>query len=375
MLRSNVEENIAIRIPMITKSKLILVNSLISGVLCHGAHSDIKRHEGHISSTAKEPNLLSMLVNALEAGVFRFNAYHNVILATITIQLIPVVMIMAIPILRSKNLEGTIVLPLLIAFALGTLLGDIFIHLIPESFASLTRVSNGSQIIGCSIIAGFVFFLVLDKSLRILSNDSGLMAHSHEHSQVHSSDVNDVKDGKTRKIRRLSAYLNLITGLIHHITDGIGLATAFYSSAKVGVITTVAVCLHEIPHEIGDFAILLSSGFSFCQALKAQFIGAIGALVGAIVGCHLNETSSHSVSVSGELLLNNILSSYLGHDIKLSELMLPITTGGFIYIAAEGIVPTLLESNASTKTKEMWLWSLQVVFLAGGVQMMNALAH
>jgi len=83
---------------------------------------------------------------------------------------------------------------------------------------------------------------------------------------------------------KVAGVLNLIADISHNFTDGLAIAASFMSGHSVGMGTALAVLFHEVPHEVGDYAILVSSGFTQAQAIKAQFVTALGAFVGCIVG-------------------------------------------------------------------------------------------
>lgn len=352
-------------------------------------------------AVSHEHDKFAVMVHHIQDYLFPFSARYNSILATLLIQLVPCFIIFSIPGLKGSQTSGqdNILLPVLVSFAFGTLLGDILLHLIPEIFEPLmgkTGHSHSSVIIaGSAIFAGFMAFLFLDKSLRLMSMGTGeeisLSTHSHSHVQESdsvsstsaveashtSSELNQRKVSKSAEPAvekptethhshpkpNIAGYLNIVTACVHNITDGIALASGFYSSKHVGTTTTIAVMFHEIPHEIGDFVILLSSGFTFAQALKSQLVTSIGAMVGTAIGCALNEINSPE---SGH--------TKPAHWIMQSNMLLPISTGGFIYIATVGVAPQLLRFTTSNKSQEIKIWLLQLVSIIVGFGMMTALA-
>ncbi len=86
----------------------------------------------------------------------------------------------------------------------------------------------------------------------------------------------------------------------HNITDGLAMSASFYASPTIGATTTVAVFFHEIPHEVGDFALLVQSGFSKRAAMGSQFITAIGALLGTLIGIAVQEFGGKGVVMDDE---------------------------------------------------------------------------
>uniref|UniRef100_A0A8D2BAR0 Zinc transporter ZIP13 n=1 Tax=Sciurus vulgaris TaxID=55149 RepID=A0A8D2BAR0_SCIVU len=150
----------------------------------------------------------------------------------------------------------------LLSFALGGLLGNVFLHLLPEAWAYTCSSSPGGegqslqqqQQLGLWVIAGFLTFLALEKMFL---------------------------DSKKEGASQVSGYLNLLANTIDNFTHGLAVAASFLVSKKIGLLTTMAILLHEIPHEVGDFAILLRAGFDRWSAAKLQLSTALGGLLGA----------------------------------------------------------------------------------------------
>ena len=141
---------------------------------------------------------------------------------------------------------------------------------------------------------------------------------------------------------RLSAYLNLIADFTHNITDGLAISSSFYASPTLGATTTVAVFFHEIPHEVGDFALLIQSGFSKSRAMGAQFVTAIGALLGTCLGIAVQELGKSRTSLD-EINGRNV--GLLGTSLGWGDLLLPFTAGTFLYVGTVAVIPDLLETG------------------------------
>jgi zinc transporter 7 len=127
---------------------------------------------------------------------------------------------------------------------------------------------------------------------------------------------------------KISGYLNLFADFLHNFTDGLAIGSTYLLGRKIGAVTTMTIFFHEIPHEIGDYAILIQNGCSRKKAMLLQLTTAIGALLGCLVG----------------LLFHSI-----GTQLWATQTFLPITAGGFIYIATVSIIPELLETNGGFK--------------------------
>ena len=162
---------------------------------------------------------------------------------------------------------------------------------------------------------------------------------------------------------RLSAYLNLIADFTHNITDGLALSSSFYASPALGATTTVAVFFHEIPHEVGDFALLIQSGFSKRKAMGAQFITALGAFLGTIIGITVQEfgKSDKGQSKGGSEVYRGLAGTGLGWE----DMLLPFTAGTFLYVGTVAVIPELLETDKDQSKEIRKTLSQLLACLAG----------
>jgi zinc and cadmium transporter len=205
---------------------------------------------------------------------------------------------------------------LLVSLAVGALLGDAFIHLIPEAFDAF----GNSTVASLYIIVGILAFFILEKLL-----------HWHHH----HTEVDEVPDIHP------TGKLILVSDGVHNFIDGLIIVAGFLVSVEVGIATTLAVILHEIPQEIGDFGVLIHSGYSTGRALLFNFLSALTAVFGALVA----------------LAASNIAQS-------LTLWLVPFAAGGFIYIALSDLIPEL------HKTKQIRYSILQFVAMIVGVSAM-----
>lgn len=168
---------------------------------------------------------------------------------------------------------------------------------------------------------------------------------------------------------KLSAYLNLIADFTHNITDGLALSSSFYASPTLGATTCVAVFFHEIPHEVGDFALLIQSGFSKRRAMGAQFITALGAFLGTCLGIAVQEfgkSDKSTAAVSG-----SPDKGLAGTGLGWEDMLLPFTAGTFLYVGTVAVIPELLETGPN-KRKEVRKTLLQFLAMAVGAGIMLA---
>lgn len=154
--------------------------------------------------------------------------------------------------------------PMLVSFAIGALLGAAFLEIIPHAFES-----GDPRAVAFAILGGIFSFFVLEKLL--------LWRHCHtEHCEVH--------DPHAMHDHGRSGTLIVVGDTVHNFVDGVLIAAAFLQSNELGVITAVAIIAHEIPQEVGDFLILLNSGFSRARALAMNLLSSAATLVGGVLG-------------------------------------------------------------------------------------------
>ncbi len=183
---------------------------------------------------------------------------------------------------------------LLVSLAAGVLLGDAFLHLIPEA---IELGNNNVFDVSLNVLAGFLLFLLLER-----------LIHWHH---FHGLEA-ECEDEKT------FGYMNLVSDAIHNFVDGAIIGISYLASFPLGVATTLAVMFHEIPQELSDFGVLLATGFSKKKALVFNFISALFAVLGAISIFVFQQDLERSLPV-----------------------LVSLTAGGFIYISSTDLLPEL----------------------------------
>ncbi len=214
----------------------------------------------------------------------------------------------------ARFLTRHLVILTLVALAAGSLLGDALLHLLPEA----AELWDGFTVpLAALVIAGFLAFFVMESVLR----------WKHAHGEVLEADAHSHDEAAHGHHAKLAtpaarvapfAWMNLIGDGVHNFLDGVVIAAAFLVDVPLGIATTVAVALHEIPQELGDFAVLLRAGVPPRRALLYNFLSAVTAFLGAALFLilPLDQTS-------------------------LERIALPVTAGGFLYIAAADLIPEL----------------------------------
>jgi len=146
----------------------------------------------------------------------------------------------------------------------------------------------------------------------------------------------------------------------------VAMASSFYASPTIGATTTVAVFFHEIPHEVGDFALLIQSGFSKRKAMGAQFVTALGALLGTLIGIAVQEYGGGAGGVGAE---SGRYAGLMGTSLTYGDLLLPFTAGTFLYVGTVAVIPELLETGPN-KSLELKKTAQQFAAMATGAGIM-----
>ena len=189
-------------------------------------------------------------------------------------------------VMRRKQMDKALIF--LVSFSAGSCFGGAFIHLLPEAIEE-----GGAEVVGFAIIGILVFF-VMEKFL--------FWQHCH----------------KPGCHEHTFAYMNLVGDGIHNFIDGVVIAASYMASVQLGVASTIAIVLHEIPQEIGDFAVLIHGGFTTNRAIALNFLTALTAVLGALAGVVIIPSFGGSLAP-----------------------ILSFAAGGFIYIAGSDLVPEL----------------------------------
>jgi zinc and cadmium transporter len=182
------------------------------------------------------------------------------------------------------------VIPLFVSYAVGALLGVVFLDLLPHIFESTTQYHQAAS----WILAGILGFFVLEKLVLWRHNhdhagqaEAAIAAHAraHDHTHAHAHPAHEHHHDKHAipTGRETSAWMIIIGDGFHNFTDGLAIAAAFMADFKLGVVTSVAIIAHELPQELGDFVVLLHSGFSKARALFWNLMSSLATLVGAVI--------------------------------------------------------------------------------------------
>ncbi|MEO0136127.1 MAG: ZIP family metal transporter [candidate division WOR-3 bacterium] len=215
-----------------------------------------------------------------------------VLYTLVSVCLVSIISLIGIFFVAIKSSTLSRIILLLVSFAAGSLFGDAFIHLLPEAFIEF----ENSFLVSLLVIAGILIFFILEKFVR--------WRHCHiPTSPEHPHPL---------------VTMNLVGDLIHNLIDGMIIGASYSVNIHIGIATTIAVIMHEIPQEIGDFGVFIHGGLSLKRAIMLNFLSALTAVLGGIIS----------------LILGPVVKDY-------AITLLPLTAGGFIYIAGSDLIPEL----------------------------------
>ena len=222
-------------------------------------------------------------------------------------------------------------LPHTVSFAIGALLGAALLALLPHAITANENVDFHD--LGLTILVGLLGFFLLEKMvLWRHCHSSHCEVHSpgelHKSSEVHSlNNIHSAEQHSHHHGKDASGTLIIIGDAVHNLVDGVLIAAAFMTDIDLGIVTALAVAAHEIPQEIGDFAILLNSGYKRGRALFFNVLASMATLVGAIIAYYSLQSMQHALPY-----------------------ILAIAASSFIYIAVADLIPGLHKKTELRET-------------------------
>ncbi len=237
------------------------------------------------------------------------------IISVVIISLVSLVGAISLP-FKTEKLKTIMIYVL--AFSAGAMLGDTFIHLLPDA----VREHGATLSVGLFVLCGIAFSFILEK----------LVHWRHCHMPITKTHVHSF------------AIMNMVGDIVHNFIDGIIIGVSYLVSLPVGIATTTAVVIHEIPHEMANFGVLIHGGFSKTKALLYNFLTALVAILGTIAALIIGSASA-----------------------SLTTFFVPFTMGTFIYIAGADLIPELHKETAPLKS------ILQFIFFSLGIALMALL--
>lgn len=257
-------------------------------------------------------------------GFMEWNIMMYIIVSVILVSITSLIGIFTF-LIHNKRLDKILIY--LVSFSVGALFGDVFIHLLPEAFGGTSEPA----LIGIYVLVGILFSFMIEKFIH--------WRHCHTPESKHH--------------HHAFAYMSLVGDSVHNFIDGLIIAGAYFVSIPVGVATTIAVLLHEIPQELGDFGILLHGGFTKSKALIFNFLTALTAIIGAIIG----------------ILMSSVESMMM--------FLVPFAAGNLVYIAGSDLIPQLhgesMCENVGDNKKVLRQSASQTIMIILGIAVMMSL--
>jgi zinc and cadmium transporter len=200
-------------------------------------------------------------------------------------------------------------IPRLVSFAVGALLGAVFFELLPHALEE-----GSTERVMATVLAGLLAFFLLEKLV--------LWRHSHGH-DAHRDDAEETEHehalhGHVAHDQGRSGLMILIGTAVHNFCDGVVIAASFLADVRLGLATTVAIVAHAVPQQVGDFAVLLHSGFTRSRAFAYNVSAGVATLVGALAG--------HYALAQMQPLLPTVLA---------------IAAASLLYVAVADLIPSL----------------------------------
>jgi zinc and cadmium transporter len=219
----------------------------------------------------------------------------------------------------------------LVSYAIGALLGAVFLDILPEAITLTSSVTA----VSATLLAGILLFFILEKLV--------LWRHCHhDHCEAHEPHTHNHDHGR-------SGTMIIVGDTFHNFVDGIIIAAAFLADTELGIITALAIIAHEIPQEVGDFVILLHSGYSKLRAFQLNLVSSLATLVGGTLGYFTLQTMQSLVPT-----------------------LLALAAASMIYVAVADLIPGLHKRTQLRDTVQ------QVVLIAlgvGTVALVGAVVH
>ncbi len=220
----------------------------------------------------------------------------------------------------------------MVSYAIGALLGAVFLEILPEAI----KLSSNVATLSATLLGGILLFFILEKLV--------LWRHCHhDHCEAHEPPVVVEHD------HGRSGLMIMVGDTFHNFVDGIIIAAAFLTDIQLGIVTSMAIIAHEIPQEVGDFAILLHSGYSKIKALKLNLISSFASVAGAVLGYFTLQTMQSWISS-----------------------LLALAAASMIYVAVADLIPGL---HKRTKLSDTIQQVALILLGVGSVALMGVLLH
>ncbi|OUM58435.1 hypothetical protein PIROE2DRAFT_69959 [Piromyces sp. E2] len=299
---------------------LTFINSSIE----HGVHS----HENHEGSSNKYQKILEKYIISKIKNLSKLN---QATIGAAIISSAPIPIFILIVLFKINDIT---ILDIMSSFAAGALIGDVFIHNLPE----ISETYNQNALYICW---GILSLFILEKIVSFLGQNTSKKenenknkgkkgkgqdhGHSHSHNHEHSNIV-----------------ISLVGDFIHNLTDGMAIGAGFNKNLKIGVSLSLSIFFHEIPHEVGDFSYLLKQKMSITNAIISQLVTALGSFFGVYLSFKFGEKYSDKIiSFASGAFLYLAINTIMG-DLKKSKSLIHIVLQTLAFVFGVYILDALL---------------------------------
>ncbi len=220
----------------------------------------------------------------------------------------------------------------MVSYAIGALLGAVFLNILPEAI----KLTNNVATFSATLLGGILLFFILEKLV--------LWRHCHhDHCEAHEPKVELEHD------HGRSGLMIMLGDTFHNFVDGVIIAAAFLTDIQLGIVTSMAIFAHELPQEVGDFAILLHSGYSKLQALKLNLISSFASVAGGVLGYFTLQTAQSWIPS-----------------------LLALAAASMIYVAVADLIPGL---HKRAQLKDTLQQVVLILLGVGSVALMGVFLH
>lgn len=291
-------------------------------------------HEHHHSHSIDNKNQETFLESFIIKNLEGFSKLTQANIGASIISSAPIPIFILIIIFKIKNVK---ILDIMSSFAAGALIGDVFVHNLPEINESNENISKHNnlnmlhdlfeknELLICWGILSLFIFEKLINYFQKEDNHEHEHEHKHEHNHEHSNIV-----------------VSLVGDFLHNLTDGMAIGAGFNKNLKMGVSLSLSIFFHEIPHEIGDFSYLLKQDMNLTNAIISQMITSIGSFIGVYLSFSFGEKYSNKIiSFASGAFLYLAINTIMG-DLKNSKSLFNILLQGIAFIFGVYVLDSLI---------------------------------
>jgi len=298
---------------------LTFINSSLEHGHAHG-HAHGHDHDHHDNQYQK------YLEKYLTSKIQNLSKLNQATIGAAIISSAPIPIFILIVLFKINNIT---ILDILSSFAAGALIGDVFIHNLPEIHETYEQNS-------IFICWGILSLFILEKIISFFEqNTQNSKPNTNKKDKQH-------KHGHGHSHEHSNIIISLVGDFIHNLTDGMAIGAGFNKNLKIGVSLSLSIFFHEIPHEVGDFSYLLKQNMNITNAIISQLVTALGSFFGVYLSFRFGEQySDRIISFASGAFLYLAINTIMG-DLKKSKSLIHITFQAFAFVFGVCILDALI---------------------------------